>query len=187
MGSDAKAIDTVARETRDTKRLLVARSAIRAVPFNIINAVLLSVLFIGVVDPVAHAGWFTLVCGAALLRLATMWRANRADRVPTTRELTAYTLLSGCVGTGWGLTPFLLPADAPSILLQATSLVIAGMAAGAAMTSASERRVVMAYTIPALFLWAASIAMSGSWQGAVVVVLVIGFFFAMNLPVGEAT
>ncbi len=180
MGSDAKAIDTVARETRDTKRLLVARSAIRAVPFNIINAVLLSVLFIGVVDPVAHAGWFTLVCGAALLRLATMWRANRADRVPTTRELTAYTLLSGCVGTGWGLTPFLLPADAPSILLQATSLVIAGMAAGAAMTSASERRVVMAYTIPALFLWAASIAMSGSWQGAVVVVLVIGFFFAMN-------
>ena len=180
MGSEAKAIDTVARETRDTKRLLVARSAIRAVPFNIINAVLLSVLFIGVVDPIAHASWFTLVCGAALLRLATMWRANRADRVPSTRELTAYMLLSGCVGTGWGLTPFLLPADAPSVLLQATSLVIAGMAAGAAMTSASERRVVLAYTTPALTLWAASIAMSGSWQGAVVVVLVIGFFFAMN-------
>lgn len=180
MGSEANAVDTVARETRDTKRLLVARSAIRAVPFNIINAVLLGVLFIGVVDPVAHAGWFTLVCGAALLRLAVMWRANREDRVPSTRELTGYMVLSGCVGTAWGLTPFLLPADAPPVLLQATSLVIAGMAAGAAMTSASERRVVIAYTAPALTLWAASIAMSGSWQGAVVVVLVIGFFFAMN-------
>jgi len=57
MGSEAKAIDAVARETRDTKRLLVARSSMRAVPFNIINAILLSVLLIGHVDPVAHLGW----------------------------------------------------------------------------------------------------------------------------------
>ncbi len=180
MGFEAKAVDRVARQSRDTKRLLVARSALRAVPFNIINAVLLSVLFFGVVDPIAHAGWFLMICGAAFLRLGSMWRAHRADRVPTTRELTAYTILSGCVGVGWGLTPFLLPADAPAILIQAISMVIAGMAAGAAMTSASERRVVLAYTVPALSLWALSIALTGSWQSAVVVLLVIGFFFAMN-------
>lgn len=180
MGSEAKAIDTVALETRDTKRLLVARSSLRAVPFNIINAILLSVLFIGHVDPVAHAGWFALICGGALLRLGTMWRAKRADRVPTTRELTAYTIMSACVGTGWGLTPFLLPGNAPDILMQASSLVIAGMAAGAALTSASEHRVVLAYTAPALGLWSLSIGMAGSWQSAVVVLLVAGLFFAMN-------
>jgi signal transduction histidine kinase len=180
MGSEAKAIDTVARETRDAKRLLVARSALRAVPFNIINAVLLSILFIGYVQPLAHAAWFVLICGGALMRLAAMWRARRADRVPTTNELTAYTILSACVGAGWGLTPFLLPPDVPVIVTQAVALVIAGMAAGAAMTSASERRVVLAYTLPALGLWALSIGLTGGWQSAVVVVLLIGFFFAMN-------
>lgn len=180
MGSEAKAVDTVARETRDAKRLLVARSALRAVPFNIINAVLLSILFIGYVEPTAHLSWFVLICGGAVIRLATMWRARRAERVPTTQELTAYTILSAGVGTGWGLTPFLLPPDAPVILTQAVALVVAGMAAGAALTSASERRVVLAYTLPALGLWALSIGQVGGWQSAVVVVLLIGFFFAMN-------
>lgn len=180
MGFEAKGVDAVARETRDTKRLLVARSSVRAVPFNIINAVLLSVLFFGHVDPVAHASWFALICVAALLRLATMWRAMRADRVPTSAELHAYVFLSACVGIGWGLTPFLLTPAAPPIVSQAVALVVAGMAAGAALTSASEHRVVLAYTTPALGLWGLSVAMSGGWQSAVVALLLIGFFFAMN-------
>ncbi len=180
MGSETKTEETVELETREAKRQLVARSAVRAVPFNIINAVLLSILFIGIVDPVAHIGWFVLICGGAFLRLGSMWRARRADRVPTTQELTAYMIMSACVGTGWGLTPFLLPADAPGIITQAVSLVIAGMAAGACMTSASERSVVLAYTAPALGLWALSIGLNGSWQAALVVVLLIGFFLAMN-------
>ena len=180
MGFEAKSVDAVARETRDTKRLLVARSSVRAVPFNIINAALLSVLFVGHVDPLAHACWFALICIAALLRLGAMWRAMRADRVPTSAELHAYVFLSACVGIGWGLTPFLLTPDAPPIVSQAVALVVAGMAAGAAMTSASEHRVVLAYTIPALGLWGLSVVMSGGWQSAVVAVILIGFFVAMN-------
>jgi signal transduction histidine kinase len=180
MGFEAKGVDAVARETRDTKRLLVARSSVRAVPFNIINAALLSVLFFGHVDPVAHASWFALICMAALLRLGSMWRAMRADRVPSSAELHAYVVLSACIGIGWGLTPFLLTPDAPPILSQAVALVVAGMAAGAAMTSASEHRVVLAYTIPALSLWGLSIALSGGWQSAVVAVMLFGFFVAMN-------
>ncbi len=180
MGFEAKGVDTVAQETRDTKRLLVARSSVRAVPFNIINAALLSVIFFGHVEPIAHASWFALIVLAALLRLGSMWRAMREDRVPTGAELHAYVFLSACVGIGWGLTPFLLTPEAPPILSHAVALVIAGMAAGAAMTSASEHRVVMAYTIPALGLWGLSIALSGGWQSAVVALLLIGFFLAMN-------
>lgn len=180
MGFEAKGVDKIAQETRNTKRLLVARSSVRAVPFNIINAALLSVIFFGHVDPIAHTSWFALICVAAFLRLVSMWRAMRADRVPTDMELHAYVVLSACVGVGWGLTPFLLTPDAPAMLSHAIAMVIAGMAAGAAMTAASEHRVVMAYTLPALGLWGLSIALTGGWQSAVVGLLLIGFFIAMN-------
>ena len=170
----------VNRETRDTKRLLVARSALRAVPLNIINVGFLSLLFLGHVEPVLHASWAALIAAAALLRLGVMWRAMRADRAPSDTELNAYVFMSALVGVGWGLTPFIVGPDAPLMVGAAVAMTIAGMSAGAAMTSASENRVVLAYTIPALGLWALSAGMSGTWQGGVVVVMLIGFFVAMN-------
>ncbi|MEQ8406243.1 MAG: ATP-binding protein [Oceanicaulis sp.] len=170
----------VAAETRRTKRLLVARSALRAVPLNIINAVLLSFLFIGHVDMVMHAAWFVVLSFAALLRLGAMWRAHKEDRVPTDREITGYIVMSGVVGVCWGLTPFLLGPNAPVIASNAVAMVIAGMAAGAAMTSAAEHRVVLAYTIPALGLWGLSLALTGTWEGLLVAALLVGFFLAMN-------
>lgn len=173
-------IEAVEQEARATKRKLVARSALRAVPLNIVNALLLSVLFIGHVDPMIHAGWFALICGGALLRFASMWRAQHQDRAPTDGELHLYVLLSALVGVGWGLTPFVTGPDAPSMVNAAVAMTIAGMSAGAAMTSASEHRVVLAYTIPALGLWAISTILWGGWQGAVVAVMLVGFFAAMN-------
>ncbi len=170
----------VERETRATKRQLVARSALRAVPLNIVNALLLSILFIGHVDPVFHAGWFALICVATLLRLGAMWRAHRQDRPPSDGELNAYVVLSGLVGVGWGVTPFVIGPDAPAMVNAAVAMTIAGMSAGAAMTSASEHRVVLAYTVPALGLWAISTGLWGGWQGIVVAVMLIGFFVAMN-------
>ena len=170
----------VERETRATKRQLVARSALRAVPLNIVNALLLSVLFIGHVDPLFHAGWFSLICVATLLRLGAMWRAHRQDRAPSDGELNAYVVLSALVGVGWGVTPFVIGPDAPAMVNAAVAMTIAGMSAGAAMTSASEHRVVLAYTIPALGLWAISTGLWGGWQGLLVAVMLIGFFVAMN-------
>lgn len=170
----------VAIETRRTKRLLVARSALRAVPLNIINAAFLSALFFGHVDPVMHAAWFAVLCAAALLRLASMWRAQKEDRVPTDREINLYVGLSGVVGACWGAAPFLLGPDAPAIASHAVAMVIAGMAAGAALTSAAEHRAVLAYTVPALGLWGLSLILTGTWEGLVVAVMVVGFFVAMN-------
>ncbi|MEQ8434727.1 MAG: ATP-binding protein [Oceanicaulis sp.] len=180
MGFDTTDQGGVAIETRRAKRLLVARSAVRAVPLNIINAALLSVLFFGHVDPLAHGVWFTVLCVAALLRLGAMWRAHRADRVPSDGEMMRYVVLSGVVGLCWGATPFLLGPGTPVIISQAVAMVIAGMAAGAAMTSAAEHRVVLAYTLPALGLWAVSLALAGTWQGGLVAVMLCGFFVAMN-------
>ena len=180
MGLEDYGAQAVERETRATKRQLVARSALRAVPLNIVNALLLSVLFIGHVDPVMHAGWVTVICAATLLRLGAMWRANREDRAPSDGELNAYVVLSGLVGLGWGATPFVIGPDAPAMVNAAVAMTIAGMSAGAAMTSASEHRVVLAYTIPALGLWAISTVLWGGWQGIVVAVMLLGFFVAMN-------
>lgn len=169
-------------ETRDTKRLLVARSAVRAVPMNIVNVGILSALFVGFVDPVMHAGWAALICVSAILRLATMWRAIRADGPPSDRALHAYTFMSFVVGLGWGLTPFLLTAGTPVLIHVAVSMTIAGMVFGAAITSASEHRVVLAYTAPALGLWALWIGMTGlNLQAGVVIVLLVGFFAIMNV------
>jgi signal transduction histidine kinase len=170
----------VAAETRRTKRLLVARSSLRAVPLNIVNAVLLSVLFIGHVDTLMHAAWFTVLTGATILRFGVMWRAHKADRVPTDNEITGYIVMSAVVGVCWGATPFLLGDNPPVIASNAVAMVIAGMAAGAAMTSAAEHRVVLAYTIPALGLWGLSLALTGSWEGLLVAGLLLGFFLAMN-------
>lgn len=180
MGLETDESRTVALEIRAMKRLLVARSAVRAVPMNIVNAVFLSVLFIGHVNPVAHGVWFAVLCTAALLRLAVMWRAKRADRVPGDREINGYILLSGLVGVCWGATPFLLGDNPPTIASSATAMVIAGMAAGAAMTSAAEHRVVLAYTAPALGLWGLYMALTGRWEGVVVAMMLVGFFLAMN-------
>ncbi|XBQ15071.1 MAG: hybrid sensor histidine kinase/response regulator [Oceanicaulis sp.] len=162
------------------KRLLVARSAVRAVPMNIVNALLLSVLFLGHVDPVAHGAWFSVLTIAALLRLASMWRATRADRVPTDGEMLRYTLMSGVVGLCWGATPFLLTDSTPAIVGHAVALVIAGMVAGAGLTSAAEHRVVTAYAVPALGLWAVSLALEGTWQGFLVAFMLAAFYLAMN-------
>lgn len=180
MGLDELGAEAVEQRTRETKRQLVARSALRAVPLNIVNAILLSILFIGHVEPAVHAGWFALITGATLIRLATMFRAQQQQRAPSETELNAYVVLSAVVGTAWGITPFVIGPDAPAMTNAAVAMTIAGMSAGAAMTSASEHRVVMAYTVPALGLWAISTGMWGGWQGVLVAIMLVGFFAAMN-------
>lgn len=172
--------EEIARQTKTARRVLVARSALRAVPMNIIIAVLLSIFMLGNTDPLAHAAWFVLVTGATLLRLGSMWRARRADRAPTDREITAYIGLSAILGGCWGAVFFLVGPAAPAIVSQACALVVAGMVAGAVMTSAAEQRVAMAFTFPALGLWAASLALTGTVFGYLLVLMLGAFLIALR-------
>lgn len=172
--------EEIARQTKIARRVLVARSAVRAVPMNVIIAALLSIFMLGHADPVAHAAWFVTVTIATVLRLGSMWRARRADRAPTDREITAYIGLSAALGACWGAVFFLIGPLAPPIVSQACALVVAGMVAGACMTSAAEQRVAMAFTIPALGLWGASLALTGTVFGYLLMLMLGAFFIALQ-------
>lgn len=172
--------EQIGKETKRARRELVAKSAVRAVPMNIINAVLLSIFMLGNAAPVLHAAWFAAVCAAALLRLGTMWRARRQDRAPDDHEITAYIAFSAVLGALWGSVPMLVGVDAPAIVHQACALVLAGMIAGAVMTSAAEQRVAFAYAVPALALWGVSLAMTGTVFGLLLVLMLAAFGFALR-------
>jgi signal transduction histidine kinase len=170
----------VATLTNDARRGLVASSALRAVPMNIINAVLLSVFLFGHVDLTLHAIWFVTLSALTLGRLACMWSARQADRLPSDRAMTAYLLFSFGVGVAWGVVPLMVTSDAPVVVHQAIALVIAGMVAGAVMTSAAKQSVAVAYAAPALGLWALSLALSGTVFGWLLVVMLVGFGIALH-------
>lgn len=172
--------EQIAKETKRARRELVAKSALRAVPMNIINAVLLSIFMLGNAEPIAHAAWFAGVSGAALFRLGTMWRARRNERAPSDNEITAYIVFSAVLGALWGSVPMLVGADAPAIVQQACSLVIAGMVAGAVLTSAAEQRVAFSYAVPALALWGVSLAITGTVFGLLLVLMLAAFGFALR-------
>lgn len=171
----------IAREVGRSQRVLVARSALRAVPLNIVNAVLLGILIFDYANPVALAVWLTVLVIAPTLRFSAMLRARRADRAPTRLEMTAYVLLSGVVGLAWGMTPFIAGPQIPALTAQIMALVIAGMAAGAVLTAAGNRYVIWAYSAPALGLWGLSLVLTQPGPGMVAATMLALFFGAMTL------
>lgn len=172
--------EEIGKKTKRARRELVARSAVRAVPMNIVNAALLSIFMLGHVDPGVHAMWFLAVVAVTVLRLGTMVRARRAQRPPSDREIATYIVLSAALGACWGAVPLLVGPMAPPIVGQATALVLAGMVAGAVMTSAAEQRVAIAFAIPAIGLWAVSLAMTGTVFGYLLVGMLGAFLLALR-------
>ena len=171
----------IAREVARSQRVLIARSALRAVPLNIVNAVLLGILIFDYANPVALATWMAALVIAPTLRFAAMLRARRSDRAPTRPEMTAYVLLSGVVGVAWGMTPFIAGPQLPPLIAQIMALVIAGMAAGAVLTAAGNRYVIWAYSAPALGLWGLSLVLAQPGPGMVAATMLALFFGAMTL------
>jgi len=171
----------LAIKARQAQYGLVARSALRAVPLNVVNALILTVLIYPYTNFAEHAAWLAVLIIAPVLRFSTMWRARRHDRVPTEPEMMAYVVLSGIVGVAWGATPFLIGPNTPSLIGQIIALVIAGMAAGAVLTAAGERRVIWAYAGPALSLWAVALIADDLQLGLIGAVIMVGFFAGMSL------
>ena len=169
----------VAAETRRAGQRLIMGSALKSAPMNIINALALSLLLLGHVDPTRHGLWLAAVCGCALIRVAMVWRLRRSDRDPSRFEAVGYIVMSALLGLSWGATPFLIEGAVPIVVSATMALVLAGMAAGAAMTNAADLRVVMAFNLPLLSLWGVSLAISGGWQGYVAGAMMVGFVFIM--------
>lgn len=184
MGVDALEDDMrskeVARRVREDQYQLVARSALRAVPLNIVNAILLAFLIHNYTGTVELSLWLGTLIVLPCIRLAIMWGPRRDSRTPSRNEMLAYVLASGVVGAAWGMTPFMVSNSAPGMVDQVISLVLAGMAAGGVLTSAGERRVIWAYTGPALGLWALSLMMQDSHGGIVSALMLCVFFFGIS-------
>ncbi|MGP1274892.1 MAG: ATP-binding protein [Caulobacterales bacterium] len=177
--AEARAIareQQTAQRVREAARLLITSSAKQAVPMNIIGALATgAMLYTSVSLPVLSV-WLTAMIAAALLRLMSINRARKSGEVPTPGEMAGYMVCTAFVGALWGGAGFLLPADASMGAVLAVAVMISGMSAGAAMTSAAEPRVVLAYNVPCLSLAALWYASFASVTGFVLAGMALLFF-----------
>ena len=103
---------------RQAQYELVSKSALRAVPLNIVNALLLTAIIHPYVNTVSLWIWAGLLCVGPFLRFGAMLRARRADRAPNDAEMYLYIALSAVVGLAWGATPHLLSSNTPTLVSQ---------------------------------------------------------------------
>ncbi|WP_022700218.1 ATP-binding response regulator [Oceanicaulis alexandrii] len=171
----------IAQRARQAQYELVSKGALRAVPLNIVNALLLTAIIHPYVAPVVFWPWLAVLCIGPILRFSAMLRARKADRAPNDAEMYLYIALSGVVGVAWGMTPLILSNAAPSLVAQTVGLVIAGMAAGAVLTSAGERRVILSYAGPALGLWAVSLINVDPLIGSFGAMMLLGFLAGITM------
>ncbi|WP_019961174.1 hybrid sensor histidine kinase/response regulator [Woodsholea maritima] len=165
---------------RDARYRLVAEGALQSGPLNIVNGAVLMGFFYTDVAWWLRLGWLAMMTVAVAGRVLTMRRAMKEDRAPTPMEMRIYTILSGLVGLVWGSSLFLLPSYANPLAWQCTMLILAGMAAGAALSSAPEPRVVAAYNLPALGLLTVFLGLQQTYLHGVMAGLTILFFFVMQ-------
>ncbi len=177
--AEARAAE-IARRTREARRQLIAKSALTAVPFNIINGAVLAAFFYSHVSTPLLAGWFALMCLSAGARLAVINPARRSGTPPSPKVMRLYAALSSGVGACWGVAPLLLPAGAPVETVMITVFLVAGMTAGAAMTSAAVVGLTTAYNLPALSLLAVFFALQGAPVYWVMGALTLVYFFIMR-------
>ena len=171
----------ITQRMRQAQYELVSKSALRAVPLNIVNALLLTAILHPYVNTLSLWIWAGLLCVGPFVRFSAMLRARRADRAPTETEMYLYIGLSAVVGLAWGATPHLLSSNTPTLVSQIVGLVIAGMAAGAVLTSAGERRVIFAYAAPSLTLWAIALIRIDVSTGVIGAVMIAGFLLGIAM------
>ncbi|KPP80655.1 MAG: sensory box histidine kinase/response regulator [Oceanicaulis sp. HLUCCA04] len=165
-----------AQRVREAARLLITSSAKQAVPMNIIGAAGVGAMLYGTVPLLVLSAWVGAMVIASVLRLLSINKARKSGEVPTPGQMTGYMICTGFVGALWGAAGFLLPGDAGMSAVLAVAVMISGMSAGAAMTSAAEPRVVLAYNVPCLSLAALWYASFWSVTGFVLAGMALLFF-----------
>jgi len=165
-----------AQRVREAARLLITSSAKQAVPMNIIGAAGVGVMLYGTVPLALLSVWVGAMVIASVARLLSINKARKSGEVPTPGQMTGYMICTGFVGALWGASGFLLPGDAGMSAVLAVAVMISGMSAGAAMTSAAEPRVVLAYNVPCLSLAALWYASFWSVTGFVLAGMALLFF-----------
>lgn len=96
--------------------------------------------------------------------------------MPTPGQMACYMVCTALVGALWGSMGFMLTDETSLGAILAVAVMISGMSAGAAMTSAAEPRVVLAYNVPCLSLAALWYASFGTITGFVLAGMTLLFF-----------
>lgn len=177
--AEARAIareQETARRVREAARLLITSSARQAVPMNVIGAAGLGIMLYGSAPLPLLCAWVGAMVVASVLRLLSINRARKSGSVPTPGQMAGYMVCTGFVGALWGSSGFLLSPETSMGAVLAVAVMISGMAAGAAMTSAAEPRVVLAYNVPCLSLAALWYASFASVTGFVLAAMTVLFF-----------
>lgn len=152
------------------------RTSRRAVPFNIVGSLLLAVALYGQVPLPALIAWTAAV---ALLSAGRYVTLSALLKLGGGRALDAACLvMTVLTGVLWGAIIFLIPAGQDTMANSAVILVIVGIAAGGAISSAARPMASILFNFPPLAGLALYYASQGGLTGYVMCALVMIFFAA---------
>lgn len=163
LASKARVTTEGALEEIDRARMeIYFRSGLSAVPLNVVNGLILGAMLL-TEAPVLHVAiWFaTGVCLAVARYLLARNAVALGGRLPPLRDK-LFLILTVMSGSLWGAAYFLLPASQISVAHFAVAFILAGMTAGAALSSATRPIGIIAYNVPAISLAAVYVVMIGT-------------------------
>lgn len=172
--------DDISMRMRDARLRLIARSGLASGPMNVINAAILAVFLAGGINPWILGAWLAAVAIVATLRLAVLLPARKPGHELSPRMLTTFVILSFVMGSLWGAGPWMVGEGASSHALAVALVMVAGMTAGSALTSAASPAAVLAYNAPASLIGAAAMVHMGGlfgyvMAGAMVMFVIVTF------------
>jgi CheY-like chemotaxis protein len=194
-GSSQKKADELAAKERvisegaldeiDRARMeIYFRSGLSAVPLNVVNGLILGAMLLTAANLIHVAVWFATGVALALGRFALARNAlKRGGRLPPFKDklFLALTTLSGAI---WGAAIFLLPLDQMTVAHFAVGFIVAGMTAGAALSSATRPIGIVAYNTPAIAMITTYLVMQGTIP-AYGLAAVLGLYLAVTIRISR--
>jgi|GEM_PF-1916115 len=119
---------------------------------SVINATLTACIFAPVTDRRVLASWFIFMTVFNVARWSIGRRLLKQKRAIRTAELNFLVACSAAAGFGWGCLPYLAAVGAGNIYTDFSIFMIAGMTAGAALSFASNMKVVISFNACAIIV-----------------------------------
>lgn len=167
--------DDISLRVRDARLRLLARSGLTSGPMNVLNAGLLAVFIIGGVSPWILGAWFASIAVVSAARMAVLLPARKPGQELSPRMMGMFIALSCVMGALWGAAPWMVGEGGSPHALTVALIMIAGMTAGSALTSAAAPSAVVAYNAPAILIGASSMVYQGGMFGYVMAGIMVMF------------
>lgn len=163
----------------ERERILLS-NFITAMRVSVVNAVVLSAVFLQYTALWKVGLWFALMVGASVAR----WRLSvvllQRKEAISTLHMRMLLVLTALAGAGWGASPLLLNADASLAALSVSVFMIAGMTAAAGLSFASHTPIVSAFTVPALLALAAYFLINPGPEELIMTMILVWYYAAIR-------